>query len=615
VLVAQNVVHDNATKGTVANGGGIAVVHNGTGNASIFDNNAVHNTSSGTSALGLGIYASAAAGSTVWIENNTVANNLNSLTPAGAMGIGTNASLGGVVFIKHNTISGNFGGIIVSGSGTTEVNDNTVVDNLGSGINVNGSRGGVFRIVRNIITANHTSTPGGGVYLNAQMGATIVLDSCIIDSNLADLNGGGVGIFARSGGTIIIQNTTVSSNRAFLSTRLGSGYGGGIWVDNDGGHIKLDQVTVSANVADIDGGGAWINSKSNDELAILRSTLTLNAADSDSNGTGNGSGVRIQRGNIRIDQTIVAANSGVIADVSLEPGATLNATHSLIGSNNGNGLTEAPLGAPDANGNLIGGSVHGVINPKLGPLANNGGPTLTRAPLPGSPAINAGDPAALAGQNGIPTSDQRGAPFTRVSGGRIDIGAVESQPNPLPGDYNLDGTVDAGDYLVWRHSKGSTSNLAADGNGNGQIDDGDFAIWRAHFGEVRQPSSAGLDAALPPLGGAATLSAAGEATGNHASTSRYAALPAPVFSTTSPAIRPRLADAPPTDPTEPCSAGLLAWLSSLNDDGHRPRSSALFQHDPQLAAIDGEETCNVDAVWESAFTELAEGNLRRVARL
>ncbi len=56
-------------------------------------------------------------------------------------------------------------------------------------------------------------------------------------------------------------------------------------------------------------------------------------------------------------------------------------------------------------------------DPKLGPLADNGGPTLTMALLPGSPAIDAGN-TSLA-----PTTDQRG--FPRPAGLAADIGAFE----------------------------------------------------------------------------------------------------------------------------------------------------------------------------------------------
>jgi Dockerin type I domain len=50
------------------------------------------------------------------------------------------------------------------------------------------------------------------------------------------------------------------------------------------------------------------------------------------------------------------------------------------------------------------------------------------------------------------------------------------------GDYNLDGTVDAADYTVWRDALGSKTDLRADGDGDGVVDEADFKLWRAHFG-------------------------------------------------------------------------------------------------------------------------------------
>jgi hypothetical protein len=125
-----------------------------------------------------------------------------------------------------------------------------------------------------------------------------------------------------------------------------------------------------------------------------------------------------------------------------------------------------------------------MIDPLLGPLLDNGGPTLTHALLPGSPAINIGDPTAVPGAGGVPLYDQRGEPFTRVFGGRIDIGAFESQTNALPGDYNFDGIGDAGDYAVWRKTLNSFTDLRADGNGNGVVDQADYDVWRANFGRT-----------------------------------------------------------------------------------------------------------------------------------
>jgi hypothetical protein len=64
-------------------------------------------------------------------------------------------------------------------------------------------------------------------------------------------------------------------------------------------------------------------------------------------------------------------------------------------------------------------------NPRLGPLADNGGPTRTHALLSGSPAINAGDNAYA------PPTDQCGLPRIDEQSHRIDIGAFEVR-NPLP---------------------------------------------------------------------------------------------------------------------------------------------------------------------------------------
>ena len=100
----------------------------------------------------------------------------------------------------------------------------------------------------------------------------------------------------------------------------------------------------------------------------------------------------------------------------------------------------------------------------------------------------------MADQNGLPNFDERGTPFGRVVGGRIDIGAIESQPNPLPGDYNFNGVVDAADYSVWRDTLGSMNDLRADGDGNGVIDQADFDFWIAHFGSTLKENGGGSTA-------------------------------------------------------------------------------------------------------------------------
>ena len=65
----------------------------------------------------------------------------------------------------------------------------------------------------------------------------------------------------------------------------------------------------------------------------------------------------------------------------------------------------------------------------------------------------------------------------------LNIGR-ERENNPFGGDYNKNSVVDAADYVVWRDTLGSTTDLRADGIADGTIDQADYDFWRAHFGNV-----------------------------------------------------------------------------------------------------------------------------------
>src|SRR5260370_38392706 len=102
---------------------------------------------------------------------------------------------------------------------------------------------------------------------------------------------------------------------------------------------------------------------------------------------------------------------------------------------NGDGLVTSlgyNISSDDGSGILTGPGDQTNTDPMLGPLQDNGGPTLTHALLPGSPAVNAGDPAFTP----PPFLDQRGPDFFRVRNGRIDVGSFEVQsgstPSPTP---------------------------------------------------------------------------------------------------------------------------------------------------------------------------------------
>jgi hypothetical protein len=109
------------------------------------------------------------------------------------------------------------------------------------------------------------------------------------------------------------------------------------------------------------------------------------------------------------------------------------ASHNLLGDGTGSNLMPAN---PDANGNIVGSRTM-PIHPKLGPLADNGGPTQTMALLSGSTAIDAGT------TTGAPATDQRGVSRENPP----DIGAYEFIPatssranggGPAPGDQGID---------------------------------------------------------------------------------------------------------------------------------------------------------------------------------
>src|SRR5262249_7067465 len=85
-----------------------------------------------------------------------------------------------------------------------------------------------------------------------------------------------------------------------------------------------------------------------------------------------------------------------------------------------------------------------MLDPLLGPLASNGGPTQTMALLPGSPAIDVGSNSSIPA--GV-TTDQRGSP--RISGAAVDIGAFEFVDTPPTIASTLTGmTVDEGSQIT-----------------------------------------------------------------------------------------------------------------------------------------------------------------------
>jgi fibronectin-binding autotransporter adhesin len=283
----------------------------------------------------------------------------------------------GTLTLTNDTLSGNSGGGALSNSGSLTLSGSTVSNNTAHGI----FNSGTLAVTSSTISGN-SATNGGGVF---NSGTATVTTSTVSG------NSGG-GIF--STGTLAVSRSTLSGNS-------GSSFGGGI---SNFGMLTVTSSTLSGNAALSSGGGVF----SAGTLVVTSSTLSNNTAN-------RGSGID-NRGTLTLDSTIVAADLGS-ADVW--GGAVVTSAYNLIGD--GSTLLSLTNGS---NANQIGTSAS-PINPLLGALGNNGGPTQTMALLSGSPALGGGDANAKDPSGNLLTADQRGLP--RPVQGRFDIGAFESQ--------------------------------------------------------------------------------------------------------------------------------------------------------------------------------------------
>ena len=176
------------------------------------------------------------------------------------------------------------------------------------------------------------------------------------------------------------------------------------------GIADLTNSTVSGNTANLNGGGIY-----NSSSTLLTIRLTITSSTISGNTATNGIGGGIYNNQATLTNTIIAGNS-LGNDCVIDSFGTITSLGHNLDSDGTCGLNGP-------------GDLSNVVDPKLGPLADNGGPTLTHALLPGSPAIDSGDDSVL----GVPhnlTTDQRGPGFPRLQGAHVDIGAYEAAPAP-----------------------------------------------------------------------------------------------------------------------------------------------------------------------------------------
>ncbi|RIK42563.1 MAG: hypothetical protein DCC58_10810, partial [Chloroflexi bacterium] len=263
---------------------------------------------------------------------------------------------------------------------------------LSQGSDPGGHGGAIYNAgslrLRGVTVRDNQADAGGGIY-NA--GGNVEVSESTLHGNGAGLSGGG-GIY-NAGGTLTIERSTLSGNTSRM-------HGGGVF--SQAGHLRISNSTLSGNSAAQRGGGIYHVGPAE----LLWSTLSGNRAR-----FGDGGNV-YSIGSLTWGAVIFAAGtprncSGIGTFVSR--GGTISSDSSCS------------AGGPGDRNNL---------DPRLGPLRDNGGPSQTHALLGGSPARDA------ATQGGCPTTDQRGVPRPIDGNGdgtaQCDAGAVEAAPNAGP---------------------------------------------------------------------------------------------------------------------------------------------------------------------------------------
>ncbi|MBI5965134.1 MAG: CSLREA domain-containing protein, partial [Chloroflexi bacterium] len=320
----------------------------------------------------------------------------------GLLGSGENAAATGDLDITEDLIILGAGkaSTIIDGNGIDRVFDviatATISEVTVSGGDAGTDFGGGFKVnvsltlVRSRVTGN-LAQAGGGIAVMSNLTSMTAIDTRIY-ANTSTFDGGGIYTY----GIVTLHSSLISGNTA--------SHGGGIASGSTASQITVVNSTISGNDGNASGGGINVVGAAD----LYNATITDNTAS-------DGGGLKIAVGStLNVRNSIIADNTGTTnVDCS---GTLISQGYNLIGDTTGCTI----IGTT--------GNITGVIA-NLGPLLNNGGPTLTHALLVGSPAINAGHPTVCLDETGAPLGvDQRG--FARAD--RCDMGAYEYNSPGIP---------------------------------------------------------------------------------------------------------------------------------------------------------------------------------------
>ena len=277
--------------------------------------------------------------------------------------------------------------ITITGAGARQ----TVIDGLGID-RVFDVASGVTALIADVTVTGGLVDGGGGGIASA---GTLTLLRDAIANNEAITAGNNAGGGLDSAGILAVTQSTISGNRAYN--------GGGIHFS---GTTTIADSTIAGNRAGAlgsNGDGGGISGSAVSSLILTGSTVADNHA---FNGAGSGGGIDVPAVTLR--SSIVASNRAHEANGSAS--FVDNCSHAA--TSNGRNLSDGHDCGLTATGDRQ------DVDPRLGLLQDNGGPTDTEALLAGSPAIDAGDTCGAL--------DQRGT--TRPRGSSCDIGPYEFAP-------------------------------------------------------------------------------------------------------------------------------------------------------------------------------------------
>ncbi len=287
----------------------------------------------------------------------------------------------------------------------TIVSENVIIDSSLGGGGILNLDEGKMTLLRGSVTDNESERGGGGITNVSRdppiLGelAEITLRNVPVAGNSAELDGGGI---LTPNGISHLLDSTVSGNRTI------AGNGGG--VASASGLTRVINSTISGNQAVAGAGGGISGEGADVAIELIHGTVAENQAFT------RGGGIHTSAGTIRTGNSIIASNTAG------EPSPDLFGVFTSLDFNLIGDTSNAAISGPVVNSILD-------TDAQIGPLADNGGLTLTHDLLTGSPAIDAGSVGFTSAE--ALTEDQRG--FTRIgnigtipdAGGGVDIGAVE----------------------------------------------------------------------------------------------------------------------------------------------------------------------------------------------